>query len=283
MSAVVSDYELLRQENIKRNQQFLENIGISTVVIDKSNPEPRSLKRPTPQNDVIPSRRSPRLQISMTETLTTDLKMKDSGVDERDNFISSLTISADKAQSRKAKSSTPTVLDPSSSRMLQADLSVFTSKETIGRAIASTKAGVMQIANGGSSIPSFSKYSGVAEWRNAIFLWVNIGSETSEYPNVFTSEGRCITWYGGSQMRSDSRVVERLVASSSGSSNSGSESILLFARLPGQSYVCLGQLSISTFDLETHPVMFVWTLKQFDDVRQSVEFQALLSANGIKQ
>ena len=37
------------------------------------------------------------------------------------------------------------------------------------------KAAIMTAANHGKAV-SFNKYSGVAEWKNALFLWVNIGT-----------------------------------------------------------------------------------------------------------
>ncbi len=60
------------------------------------------------------------------------------------------------------------------------------------------KAAVMSMSNGGS-LPRFSKYSGVVEWRNAVYLWVNIGGKTG-YRNSFSEEGRFIMWFGGSRM-----------------------------------------------------------------------------------
>ncbi len=56
----------------------------------------------------------------------------------------------------------------------------------------------MQIANGGV-LPSFSKYSGVLEWSNCIFLWVNLEG-ASGYDNNFSQDGRFVTWFGGSRM-----------------------------------------------------------------------------------
>lgn len=50
------------------------------------------------------------------------------------------------------------------------------------------------------SAPKFNKYSGVAEWSNCMFLWVNIAAKGGEYLNDFLDDGRFITWYGGSKM-----------------------------------------------------------------------------------
>lgn len=65
----------------------------------------------------------------------------------------------------------------------------------------------MSQANNGS-IPKFSKYSGVVQWNNAYFLWVNITpsnlqkkSNDDSYPNEFLENGKMMTWFGGSLMR----------------------------------------------------------------------------------
>lgn len=288
----ISDYELLRLENIRRNHQFLDSIGISSLRPVFLEPNQKVSKPQKRHNriEIVPSRKSPRLQqTSDISTKTHIIENPILTVDEASltplhTFekieVGDMTIRSDTNTANKVKRTAPnSILNPSSSRLLQADLSAFITKEAIGTAVGTTKAAVMQLANGGSSVPSFSKYSGVAEWHNAVFLWVNIGSEASEYPNVFGSQGRCITWYGGSQMRADSRIIERLVACSS----SQDDQVLLFARLPGLSYICLGLLDVESMDLNVHPVVFVWRLRQLDELKKaSPEFKKLLAANGIE-
>ena len=73
------------------------------------------------------------------------------------------------------------------------------------------KAPVMAMANN-NILPSYNKYNGVAEWANAIFLWVNLSndskpSDAGEYPNKFQQNGQYITWYGGSRMYAGERLV----------------------------------------------------------------------------
>lgn len=64
----------------------------------------------------------------------------------------------------------------------------------------------MAMANGGHP-PKFSKYSGVVQWANGFFLWVNLSPPSDHkgvggyYPNMFLEEGRFLTWFGGSMMR----------------------------------------------------------------------------------
>lgn len=64
------------------------------------------------------------------------------------------------------------------------------------------KAAIMILSSNGI-LPKFSKYSGVCEWKNCVFLWVNIRRNTSNrigYNNTFNEKGRFITWFGGSKM-----------------------------------------------------------------------------------
>jgi hypothetical protein len=65
---------------------------------------------------------------------------------------------------------------------------------------------VMTLANGGIQ-PRFNKYSGVCEWNNCAFLWVNISKGGGvNYNNQFNEKGRFITWFGGSKMAQDSGI-----------------------------------------------------------------------------
>lgn len=105
-----------------------------------------------------------------------------------------------------------------SSRMIDANLDCFfggtdlgcvkhssassINKSTLGETIdAYGKAAVMAAANNGVQ-PRFSKYSGVCEWKNCVFLWVNIMKVACKggYNNTFNEKGRFMTWFGGSKM-----------------------------------------------------------------------------------
>lgn len=121
---------------------------------------------------------------------------------------------------------------PDSSRMIDADLDYFfgesdmnstkrysdrpLDKYSLGETIdAYGKAAVMAAANNGTQ-PRFSKYSGVCEWKNCVFLWVNIMKESCKggYNNTFNEKGRFMTWFGGSKMSEGKPIliVEQLMA-----------------------------------------------------------------------
>jgi hypothetical protein len=123
-----------------------------------------------------------------------------------------------KFTNRAANSKTRQEPPSDSSRMMDANLEYFfgatdqdcrkhssdssTKKSTLGKAIdAYGKAAVMAAANNGVQ-PRFSKYSGVCEWKNCVFLWVNIMKVACKggYNNTFNEKGRFMTWFGGSKM-----------------------------------------------------------------------------------
>lgn len=117
----------------------------------------------------------------------------------------------------KPTSSSGTTIDPQSTRSLHANLSLFLGQNNICRPVSEFgKAAVVTMANNGVP-PKFSKYSGVLEWKNCVFLWVNLGSGSvpdddvegsvggrklveSTYDNTFLNEGRSFVWFGGSKM-----------------------------------------------------------------------------------
>lgn len=128
----------------------------------------------------------------------------------------------------------------------------------------------MALAAGGESArcPAFNRCSGVAEWRNSIFLWVNVPSSSSsaeEYPNEFFEDGRYMSWFGGSRMHADSAIVQRLLSAGSGKDDSkksrgGSCVVLLMVRVDTEPYTCLGRVRAQSADLERHPVAVRWEL-----------------------
>lgn len=63
---------------------------------------------------------------------------------------------------------------------------------------------IMIMSNNGKA-PKFNKYPGVLEWKNCLYLWVNVGGKTG-YTNTFSEGGRYMMWYGGSKMKSGKNV-----------------------------------------------------------------------------
>jgi hypothetical protein len=117
---------------------------------------------------------------------------------------------------------------------------------------------------------SFNKYSGVQEWGNdVLFLWINLNGPQSDVTNEFPHQGRHVTWYGGSNMHDQTKVIGQLVRvgmhvaeaktsanrnESSGDSKVHDPAIILWCRQYDSSvkafgpYVCLGRLSVRASD-----------------------------------
>jgi hypothetical protein len=124
---------------------------------------------------------------------------------------------------------------------------------------------------------SFNKYSGIQEWKNVSFLWVNlVASERREgtvrTANTFMHGGRLVTWFGGSRMSEDSPVIQSLVKMGMEAIANTSSAIVLWCRLPLKSgnassmgpYVCLGRLAYDSHCLGSHPVAFTWRLIDYE-------------------
>ena len=197
----MSEFELKRLDNIKRNEEFLKNIGIESV---KPTPlEARVKYRSSPQkrgnSGLIKAFQPSRISLRLLEKPAPTF---DESVIE--NF-SALEDTVRNAKKHKTQSRPPIERlppDPDTSRAINAQLEPMLSTENLGFKVSDFgKAYVMAQFNGGL-LPRFSKYSGVAEFKNCVILWVNIGKEVSDYPNTFSKSGRNINWFGGNKMTS---------------------------------------------------------------------------------
>ena len=228
--------EKLRLQNIERNQQFLQQIGLSPPVKRETTVSTRKPKRKVEPPPLPPAeflRRSNRVAI-----LGTTISYKEQDLPSLRSNSRFGTTESDEAVDddlpypRSKKPSAPSGPRPppcaDSSRAIDCQLTMFLTDDMLGKPIENFgKAAVMTIGNHGS-LPRFSKYSGVCEWRNCVFLWVNLGMN-SDYRNTFRNDGRCITWYGGSKMHEESDVVKRLITA--GNTKTENDAVILFVRL----------------------------------------------------
>ena len=119
---------------------------------------------------------------------------------------------------------------------------------------------------------SFNKYCGVQEWKNALFLWVNLGSKDDDVVNEFLDDAQRITWFGGSRMHDESPVIQKLLEFGKGATAYHSN-IVLWCRkykpdLKGFTpYVCLGRLSYHSHVPGSRPLSFVWNLLDYKALR----------------
>ena len=275
----LSSYEKLRIENIKRNEEFLSKVGLSPNVnvktINRNNKNRNKIERVIEE----PTRKSRRIEA--LPVISYDMKIIDklsSLEDKNDNDNNNNEYDDDGIKDivKRSKSSGPRP-PPSSdmSRAINAQLSDILSINLGQHVKDYGKGAVMAICNNGT-IPRFSKYSGVVEWKNAIFLWVNLGYDKSQYPNTFSEKGKYITWFGGSKMHEDSEVIKRLIKLGE-STYKGDENIILFVRKEGESYVCLGRLAHINYQLNVSPVTFKWQLLDYDTLKDNVYFKSIIN------
>ena len=226
----LSEYELIRLRNIERNLAFLQSIGLgSQSVLRSRNIDDESSskipKKPktkfTKINNEIEesSRRSLRIA-SLSNIDYADVNdHSDSKADNKDHekrrkgengaFIETTNPQQyllSKFPSSSSSSSSSKLIDPNSTRNIIANYHQFITPLTLGKPHTEFgKAAVVTKSNNGQ-IPKFSKYSGVLEWNNCIYLWVNLGGNISSlaaetsYDNTFLDEGRSFVWFGGSKM-----------------------------------------------------------------------------------
>ena len=153
-----------------------------------------------------------------------------------------------------------------------------TSNDNCGRMLEEVgfgKAAIMAASYFGTA-PKFSKYSGVVEWKNCVYLWVNIGVPGGDYNNSFSEKGKYITWFGGSKMHSETPVVQRLLKGGT------QETVLLWVRLEKEPYTCLGPVKVVESDVTVHPVTMKWEVLFYDALAakaQRCNFAAILKEN----
>jgi len=160
------------------------------------------------------------------------------------------------------------------SKFLKANLEHFLSDEVLCEDIyCRTKMEVMVLASQNRHV-RFSKYSGVVEWGNCVFLWVNVPAPgvKPDYPNKFREGGRVMSWFGGSKMHSATSVVERMQRPKT--------EVMLFVRFDKASYTCLGRLGVEKTVLDAHPISFVWRLLDWERLKDRPYFQEVLSVMG---
>lgn len=125
----------------------------------------------------------------------------------------------------------------------------------------------------------------MVEWANAVVLWVNV--DGSDYENLFLKGGREMTWFAGSRAHGETPVILRLleagrapeeerkgkVEDEGGDGKKKRDEILLFCRLQGEPYVCMGRVYHTWYETRGHPVKVVWRLRDWEAIRGSGDVQ----------
>jgi hypothetical protein len=190
-----------------------------------------------------------------------------------------------RAQRPHTKSNAPRAkpnTNPRSIKNLKVDLKHLTN-HFLGRIIPPLGGQVKRAAMeecAPTSSPTFSRMSGIQEWKNSICLFVNVYGEG--YKNVFLENGRFITWFAQNRQWEGTPVVQRMINCAGGKTSEGTTvkatPVLLFCRNKGQGYVYCGKLGYSGHDPDRIPIRFVWELLDFDRISKDEPFQDLIAA-----
>ena len=69
----------------------------------------------------------------------------------------------------------------------------------------------------------------------------------------------------------DTRVIQRMISNGNIKSDSSEDKIILFVRLEGEPYACLGPLKYKSYNINHAPVIFLWEILYYDQL-QSMEY-----------
>lgn len=122
---------------------------------------------------------------------------------------------------------------------------------------------------------SFNKYCGVQEFKNAIFLWINLGSKDNPVVNDFLDDSQQVTWFGGSRMHDESPVIHKLIQYGQRDDDKVANDIILWCRRYQTTtdtkqftpYVCFGRLTYHSHVPQSHPLKFIWNLVDYEGLK----------------
>ncbi|CAN0410566.1 unnamed protein product [Ectocarpus sp. 12 AP-2014] len=201
-----SEYEIERRRTMERNHRRLQELGlVGRQKVAMARPmvkPPRRGSRPASASGAAAAtvgvRKSLRTRNKSAPVYTEHAVGFD---DERDRGQKRRRLSPIKGQQgwEQASLSTPTAVPPSparrsapkplppnSSRNLECNIPMLMERY-LGRQFPSFgKAPVMELSTK-TCPPKFSRMSGVTEWKNAVFLWVNVDGATG-YTNLFEED-----------------------------------------------------------------------------------------------
>lgn len=61
-----------------------------------------------------------------------------------------------------------------------------------------------------------------------------------------------------------------------GSNSSNTDEIILFVRIEGESYACMGRVAYISFNVDVQPIEFEWELLDYQQVRDKPLFKRIL-------
>lgn len=295
-----SEYEQLREMKIARNQRRLAELGL--LNLGTRSKEPTKRKHPgqasigSNQKPKSLPRRSERLRLSITNQKASSRGDEDYGIDIPSSSTTELVPK--KKSSRKAHRPNISIHQPVilaggkiSTRFLHLNVNEILTNflgqqlEMSGKdAVISQMSRYLSLKDAneiaGSNRISFNKYSGVLEWKNALFLWVNLknascsksshSSDQDSVRNEFFNNGRSISWFGGSKMTEDTPVIQRLIDINVSAISKEHDAVILWVRYSLETpstmspYICLGRCGYDNHVIGSRPLKFSLSLLDYD-------------------
>jgi len=299
INADKSEYELLRELKIARNQRRLAELGLLNLGTDGKKPtkrkHPGHTSSESKQKPKGLPRRSERLRLSVTTQKTSGEEEEDNQVEIPSSSSTELVIkkiNSHSANRQNLKIHQPVILtgEKVSTRFLYLNVNEMLSQFLGQKLEMGGKDFVISQISRYSSLKetnemagiykiSFSKYSGVLEWKNALFLWVNLTSGCSKsnhstdqgsVRNEFFNSGRSISWFGGSKATEDTPVIQRLIHMNADAISKDHDAVILWVRYSlGTSstlspYICLGRCGYEHHVSGSRPLKFTLSLLDYD-------------------
>ena len=292
--AELSDYEKLRVANILRNEAELKRLGLdvsalTSAALGRQAPTAASRRRAVRPKGAPPTRRSARAAglpaPDYREPSGAAQRALDADVDEEGRVAAPARRRAPASASAAARGPEKPG-GPTSLKNLDADLEGLRSK-FLGRIIpplgGQVKRAVMEAASPSAS-PTFSRMSGIQEWRNCVMLFINVYGDG--YKNSFVNGGAEVTWFAQPRQWEGTPVVKRLIDADGGDVVDGETGlvatlpetpVLLFCRDEGEGYVFCGELGYLGHDPTRVPIRFVFSLADFGALRDAPPFASLVA------
>jgi hypothetical protein len=297
-SIPLSEYELLRQSKIARNEARLASLGLTGITGSKrarSAPSVPSVpRRKVTKAPIDPSllRRSGRV-VNVAPNYTEDAayklldsaerRMKTGGArgesSEPDDVVrKEVPVDVDGEKPPPLSGA----LGGGGGKVMAKDLHIdceLVVAAMLNKSMGETGKAVVvdYLASSSSTLHSevgFSKYSGVLEFANAAVLWVNFDAVSSheKYSNTFLAGGEKFTWFGSvSKMNMAAEGGRRLVARLLKLGKEG-KNVLLFTRFCDGSkagpYACLGRVKHAEHDEDSSPMRWVWSLVDYKELKE---------------
>lgn len=291
-------YAQRRALNIARNAERMRAIGLTTIHLASLSPAVQAQKQkllPVPSSDADVSEREPLGNLRLRRSART------SGLPSRNHndYLHEQSAPAPgRVRATSFKSHAPRQPPPAasgSSRSMKCDVNKLL-QSYIGNTIVprdgQVKRAVIQLSSNSGVCPSFNRMSGICEWANCVFLFVNVGG--SDYDNLLyfsrSSEPRVddlvaedsgaacavMTWFAQPRQDPDTPVLLRM-------RRSDVEPVLVFFRVVGvPEYIFGGRLQYVAHDAAARPLQFWFRLADWQALHASQGWAKVSEAGGMR-